>query len=165
MAESARQKKIKPTHNYYTWLNPDQKRMFVFESMKACQLFVNLLVNALLGKKDIVAALLELNLEGFFEIYEREVVSLSDFDSLDENTYFTKLLAWLENYMPPAVFESNLLRVLRELSIHISVQAKAKLLLWVQQIKRSLAAKSDMKVMKRFIRAVQSTNLVLLTLK
>eukprot|EP01102_Stenamoeba_stenopodia_P006612 TRINITY_DN1826_c0_g1_i1.p1 TRINITY_DN1826_c0_g1~~TRINITY_DN1826_c0_g1_i1.p1 ORF type:complete len:455 (-),score=73.25 TRINITY_DN1826_c0_g1_i1:33-1397(-) len=165
MAESARQKQIQPSSNYYTWLNPEQKRLYVFESMKACQMFANLLINALLGKKDIISALLELNLDGFFEIYEREVTPLSSFDSLDKDTFFTKLLYWLENYMPPAVFETNLLRVLKELSTHISAQSRAKLLLWVQQIKSSLATSSDLKVMKRFIRAVKATNLVLMTLR
>jgi hypothetical protein len=170
LADSATRRKYHTHYNssYAHYLSLEERRKLIHESLKSCQLFMRLLIDAFSGKRDVMGSLVDLNLGGFLEIFEREVGVIDQLELLDDDTYFTRLWEWIENYMPPPVFEQNFVRIIKTVlewdsridrlcyDFIINEDSKRKLIGWLHQITRRKAImESTTPLLARFVNGIR----------
>jgi hypothetical protein len=86
------------------------------------------------GEVEIMAALLELNVGGFFENYFKHTKEREP-----EATWFSGFNYWLDNYYPPAVIESNIKAPLELLGLHfLPEHLRICFVEWVVEIKQNV---------------------------
>lgn len=170
LAESAARKKYFPSNNsaYALYLSQEERRRLIHDSLKGCQLFVRILSAALTKKRDIFGSLFDINLDGFFENYEREVeIVQKETQFLDDESFFPRFQSWMQDYMPPPVFEQNFIRVIRALAEFdqqrdqkvpgiFDSRAKTRLRFWTQRLlRRTIVINSEHPAIHRFLQSLQ----------
>jgi hypothetical protein len=80
-------------------------------SLQSCRFIPRLIHDCIVDRTDIRTALLELNMRGFNETFNKCMDTFPPAQALEG------VLSWLNNYFPPAQVEANLLRVLKDVGI------------------------------------------------
>ncbi|EFA85747.1 hypothetical protein PPL_00977 [Heterostelium album PN500] len=127
---------------------------------------IRILQDCILGDKDIVKEIIDINLNGFLDNYYQYVNpidSVSIHESLDLNDIkMVQLIHWLENYWPPSVIEHNICQVLdciikskEDMNDIIHQNTLESFSKWTKDLSNHSLATSEINLLKRFSTTVE----------
>ncbi|GAM24439.1 hypothetical protein SAMD00019534_076140 [Acytostelium subglobosum LB1] len=149
---------------------PERLRKGYLLSLKDPKFIVKILQDCIIGEKDIVKEIIDINLNGFLDNYYSLVHPINDFASLHESLDMTdvkmvQLIHWLENYWPPSVIEHNICQVLDCIikskdDIHTVLDKKTldSFSKWTKELSSHSLHSSNVHLLKRFSTTIEWFN-------